>query len=181
VSRPLAIIALLLSAPAAYPWTSQLQGGGEIVVDPDTRRPVFIQNGVQTQLWDGVHRLDDGSVVTVKEGRVVPTQQMLDAPSAAPETDDATQEPTAEAEPPLDGRAPPPAGDLGGASRCEVLVLRMCGADRRCSRSPACLAARQLGELEREERIRGAGPEAMLAIAAQCEEAAASAFFEPCP
>jgi hypothetical protein len=141
----------------------------------------LIQNGVQTQLWDGVHRLDDGSVVTVRDGRVVPTQQMIDTPRAAPEAEEAAPEPTTDAEPPLLARPAAPRGELGGATACEVLVLQMCGADRRCSRSPACLAARQLGDLEREERIRGADPDAMRAIAAQCEEAAASDFFEPCP
>jgi hypothetical protein len=179
VSRPLLICALILAAPATHPWTSSLQRGGEIQIDPDTRRPILIENGNQTQLWDGIHRLDDGSTITVRDGRVVPTEGMLDPPSPPPQP---TEE-APDANAPAGAEMPTPASDttLDGTSPCEHLVIRVCGADRRCWREPPCVAARQLRDLEREERLRGADPAALEFNAAQCEEAEASDFFVPCP
>ena len=57
-------------------WQGQLKDGGQVQMDPQTRRPVVTTpQGVTTQLWDGVHRMQDGSTVTVRSGVAVPSPQ----------------------------------------------------------------------------------------------------------
>jgi hypothetical protein len=46
-------------------WTSQLQGGGTVTVDPNTNRATVTRNGVTSQIWDGAHRLQDGTILIV--------------------------------------------------------------------------------------------------------------------
>ncbi|WP_373509204.1 hypothetical protein, partial [Thiocapsa sp.] len=93
-------ILLLCAAPARAdePWTAPLQRGGQVEVDPRTNRPVLTQDGRQTQLWDGVHRLEDGSVIRIEGGRVVPTTDML-VPSPTP-SESATTDAEGEADQP---------------------------------------------------------------------------------
>jgi hypothetical protein len=166
-------ILLLCTAPihAAEPWTAPLQRGGQVEVDPRTNRPVLRQDGRETQLWDGVHRLEDGSVIRIESGRVIPTTDML-VPFPAPsesttnDTEGATEQ--------------PPVAPLTGASPCERLVLQVCGAARTCWREPACEAARQLREMEQEEWLRGADPSLVTETGKQCEEAMSNAFFASC-
>lgn len=164
---------LLCTAPAGAdePWTAPLQRGGQVEVDPRTNRPVINQDGRQTQLWDGVHRLEDGSVIRIEGGRVIPTTDML-VPPLAPE-----QSATTDAE----GETDQPAGEpITGASPCEQLVIRVCGASRTCWREPACEAARQLREMEQEEWLKGADPHRVTESGKQCTEAMSNDFFAPC-
>lgn len=135
---PLTGIALLSSGPAtgSEPWSATLERGGRVEVDPRTNRPLLIQDGRETQLWDGVHRLEDGSVIRIQGGRVIPTTEMR-AP-AHPDRSEADDS--------------PPAGEhISGASPCETLVIKTCGASRACWTQPPCEAARQLRDMEQED------------------------------
>jgi hypothetical protein len=165
-------LALLLSfqlfpAPGLAEWTSRLENGGQVVVDPESNRATVTRKGVTTPLWDGVHRLEDGTSLTVRSGQVVPNQAILRA------------------------RQPqPPAGDQAavwvgtpiiGASPCEQLVERVCGANGSCKTAPACDPARQLLAMEREERSQSGVPGYMTYTSGQCKEAARDReFFHAC-
>ena len=53
---------LLMALPvSAADWQAERYGGGQITVDPDTNRATLNRNGVETPLWDGVHRLEDAA------------------------------------------------------------------------------------------------------------------------
>ena len=52
--------------------TSTLVGGGVVTVDPDTQRATVTRDGVTTPLWNGVHRMQDGSALIVNQGEAVP-------------------------------------------------------------------------------------------------------------
>jgi hypothetical protein len=169
---------LLCAAPAlaAEPWIAPLQSGGQVEVDPRTNRPVLTRDGRQTQLWDGVHRLEDGSVIRIEGGRVVPTTDML-VPPPAPSASASSDAEGADNQP-----ADRPVGEpVTGASPCEQLVIRVCGPSRTCWREPACEAARQLREMEQEEWLKGADPHFVTDSGKQCGQAMTNAFFAPCP
>jgi hypothetical protein len=179
------LVLCAVHAHADEPWTAPLQRGGQVEVDPRTNRPVLDQDGRRTQLWDGVHRLEDGSVIRIEGGRVVPTTDML-APSGTPSesgTSDADADAdAAEASEAAEETTEQPTGyRLTGASPCEQLVLRACGAARTCWLEPACEAARQLRQMEQEEWLKGADPSLDTESGKQCEEAMSNAFFAPCP
>ncbi|EGV16113.1 hypothetical protein [Thiocapsa marina] len=177
---PAILLLFVFHAHADEPWTAPLQRGGQVEVDPRTNRPVLDQNGRRTQLWDGVHRLEDGSVIRIEGGRVVPTTDML-APSGAPSEPAASDTEAPEAVEADEGEAKQPTGGrLTGASPCEQLVLRVCGAARTCWQEPACEAARQLRQMEQEEWLKGADPGRVTESGKQCEEAMSNAFFAPC-
>jgi hypothetical protein len=153
--KPTAIaLALTLIATLAAPaiqvaaWTGTLPDGAEIRVDPNTHKATRVDGDSAVQLWDGVHRMADGSVVIVRDGTVVPNPAMLQ-----------TWEGSAPQEETLVGRP------------CELLELRACGADNACAGAPDCLAARRLRNAEREEQRRAplsAGAPPATAIGNRC-------------
>ena len=163
---------LLVANPvmAREPWGAPLARGGWVEVDPRTNRPLLIQDGRQTQLWDGVHRLLDGSVIQVREGRVVPTLEMLSPPRAVSLPDQSNVPPTSDQ---------PGAEYFSGASPCTQLILRACGAANHCWAAPACAAARQLLEMEQKDWP-GGGPGFITDTGNQCREALSNRFFAPC-
>ena len=75
----LSFVALLASGPVLpESWTSELSRGGHIEVDPATNKPwISTPEGAHVPLWNGVHRLQDGSTVTVREGVMVPNEEVL--------------------------------------------------------------------------------------------------------
>lgn len=151
---------------AADPWTGELRGGGEVRVDPNTNRPTVIIDGEKTQLWDGVHRLEDGRELTVESGRVVPNKEIL-----------RTREPWPEpASPAAEGEGKP----IVGTSPCNQLVQKVCGPDASCADSAACGPARQLLDMEREEQRRLGTPQRQVSTTAKCIEALNDDFFSPC-
>jgi len=141
------------SLPMAADWRGQLSDGTQVEVNSQTHRAWHLNHGQRRPLWDGVHRLADGSVVIVREGRAVPQAGMLDAWSR-PET--------------------PKTGSR--LADCERLLDHACGTDWRCVRAEPCRAARQLGAMADEAETAEAADE----LAAQCREALASDFFTPC-
>jgi hypothetical protein len=145
---------LLTPLSAALAWTGVTPEGAEVRVDPDTHRATRTQDGVAMPLWDGVHQLDDGSVVIVRGGTAVPTRQMLET---------------------WEGAASDAAGHL-----CADLVEQVCGPDARCAAAPACAPARQLLIQETAERA-AADSGAVTPSGGQCQAALGNAFFAPCP
>jgi hypothetical protein len=157
-----------ISAPRVEAWTAQLQGGGEVHVDPQTRRPTVTIDGKTTQLWDGVHILKDGEELTVESGRVVPNKEILQATVPKP--------------PP----ARPPVGTGGanaviiGLSPCEELVKQVCGPQGKCSESRGCDPARQLLAMEAKERQASGTPNRTTYTSGKCREALKDRFFAAC-
>jgi hypothetical protein len=222
----------LSQALRAEGWSGTLRDGTQLRVDPETRRAVRDQDGSQRPMWDGVHYLDDGSMVIIRDGTAVPTRGMLETWDSGPDPRAAQASPECErlvqrvcgpqdacgqsgsclsarkllqdaVSTAADAAPGAPAGDSGGAcakalsdpafpvctqvsrgaaaSDCARLVERVCGADGRCAKSPACDPARQLLGLESEERAAGGDPRALTATGDQCREATTNPFFKPCP
>ena len=120
----LAGLALTLSSlvvPRAEAWSGTMPDGSQLRVDPNTRRAVRDQSGAARAMWDGVHRMDDGSVVIIRDGTAVPTKQMMETWQGGPE-----------------GKEPQPGAE------CERLVHRVCGPDDACGQAAPCLSARKL-------------------------------------
>jgi hypothetical protein len=212
-------VAMFLGGPPAVQaqgWTGTLRDGSQLHVDPETRRAVRDQGGFQTQMWDGTHRLENGSVVIIKDGTAVPTRGMLETwdagpPQAAqvrPECERLVQrvcgpqDACGQAGPCLSARKlmqdAGTEGQAGGGEEACVkalsdsafpvctqvardstrLVERVCGANGRCAKSPACDPARQLLGMEAEERT--GDPRALTATGDQCREAMTNPFFKAC-
>jgi len=135
LSRLAILIGLLWSFPMAADagdWVGELENGGEILVDPDSHRAYRIDGGYEGPMWDGVHRLQDGTTVIVNDGIAVPTRGMYSAwEEAGVETVDRPW--------------------------CERLVAKSCGVTGGCSKSPGCERARALLEAERSGRQQGGG------------------------
>lgn len=70
---------------------------------------------------------------------------------------------------------------LSEDSPCRSLLRRVCGRANECGETPACKAARQLGDMEVEERLSAAQPELNPRAAGQCTQALLDKdFFLPC-
>lgn len=145
-------------------WTAKLEDGGTVRVDPRTKRATVIKNGVETQLWDGVHRLRDGSTLIVESGQAVPTEEIYEA-----------REQPVPLTPPEEGRGATTAEEAAeqgtpmvGGSPCQRLVRRSCGPEDRCGQAQGCDLARQLLDMEREERRRGSQLEKMTFTSRKC-------------
>jgi hypothetical protein len=166
--RPMrvAFICLLgLSLPSqAADWRARLPDGSGVEVDVDTRRAWRLEDGQRTPLWDGVHRLDDGSVVIVRDGVAVPNPEMLETWNEAP---------------------PRRPRDLEQDTRpCLELVKRVCGegagGSAACAGSEPCRLARELLEMSAESLPVEAEIQAESSVGTQCREAMTNAFFAPC-
>lgn len=123
-----ASLAILLANPAGA-WQGALEGGGRLWVDPDSRRALRDDGDRPRPLWDGVHRLDDGSTVIVRDGIVVPTREMLEAWGAGPD--------------PL---------SVTGDGPCAALVVWVCGDRDECADTSACFQSRRWLNAERAEQ-----------------------------
>ena len=163
------VLCTLLTAPAAAladNWVTRLDEGQSISVDPTTNRAIIRSGGAAGQpLCDGVHRLQDGSTITIRSGVMVPNEE-LRSPNAAT--------------PPLrpgDEAARLPAQQRNPA--CDLLVIKTCGLQGECKDYEACHLARQLRKLQNSPRQgrRGQG----WAIA-QCQQADRDpGNFQACP
>jgi hypothetical protein len=151
-------------------WTADLVGGRTVRIDPRTNRPTVRLDGEEVQLWDGIHRLEDGGELTVIDGRVVPDKSMARERGVAPAPASA---------PAARGPAEPerPAVDL---APCRQLVEQSCGIDDACVGQEQCSAARQLADMAREQFNIAPGGPAARDMVAKCREALADDFFAPC-
>lgn len=166
-------------APSGEPWRGTLQNGAQVWVDPRTNRPMTNGPGYQTQLWDGVHRLNDGTDLHVRNGRVVPNAEMLKRRQATP-----TPSPEPEARGSTETDIAPPGATASpktsGGRPCQVLVDQACGPDNACADTTKCSAARQLVDMAAEQRARQADPKTLNGTEIKCREALRDSFFAPC-
>ncbi len=145
----------------AAQWTGRLQGGGDVQVDPYTNRATVTRNGLETQLWDGAHRLEDGSTITIRSGRIVPNVEILETRKGTPQ--------------PWEGAL------IVGFSPCERLVREVCGAEGQCANHPDCALVKQLLDMEEQEREASASPNRMTYTSGQCQKVLADGtIFASC-
>lgn len=156
------LLVLLLTALAgisasagADTWESNLKGGGVVRIDPVTRKPTLFYNGGSSLLWDGVHEMEDGSVITIRDGVAVPDETMFSTWSR-----EAPREPGAE------------------APFCEQLVRKVCGFHSECAGERPCYLARELSRLERSE-TRGALEGLMAPSSVECKRGLADTVLFP--
>lgn len=152
----LSVLISLAGAASAGEWTGTLKGGGTISVDPHTNRATVTRDGISTQLWDGVHQLQDGTTLTIRSGIAVPTVSILESREPEPE-DEKLREWIG---------AP-----IVGYSPCERLVRDVCGSSDECATAAGCEPAKQLLDMEQQERQANSTPNIMTFSSAQCQEA----------
>ncbi|MGD2083250.1 MAG: hypothetical protein PVF91_09800, partial [Chromatiales bacterium] len=125
-----------------------LQDGSLVRIDPLTGKArVLTPRGAEAMLWDGVHKLRDGSTIIVRDGVVVPDKPIIGARRGLPES---------------------PPGEA--ASACTNLAGRVCGPGGECADAEACRLAKELAEFERRDREAGR-LDAAERTAAQCGQA----------
>ncbi len=120
----LLLISLSSQAEDAF-WQGALKDGSQITIDPTTNKVTRSWQGEAGLLWDGVHQLDNGAVIIVRDGIVVRDQAILGL-----QQEQERQQ--------LD-------------EACVLLVRKVCGPRDECDSHPACDPARQLLILEQEE------------------------------
>ncbi|CAK0750077.1 exported hypothetical protein [Gammaproteobacteria bacterium] len=149
---------LAIVAPVAMAdLDTYLQDGTPILIDENSRTVSILQGTIRRPLWDGVHRLANGSTLTVTGGILINEFR-------SPETRNLRY------------------GPAGSPSRCEVLVTQVCGPDNRCAYLPGCQAAHQLLQMEEKERPPGDPPSIMTPTSDSCAEALGdTSYFVPCP
>lgn len=144
----------------AQSWQGQMQGGPEIMVDPNTRRATGLIDGDRRPLWDGVHRLEDGSTVIVRDGVAVPTAPMYEQWERQPEPE-----------------------AIFERRYCQQLVRKTCGFDDACRASAPCTRARSLlAEVARERSVgvETGGDERGSGAIARCRDALDDPAFAAC-
>jgi hypothetical protein len=122
------LILLLISMPLLaeeWAWQGSLMDGSQITIDPSTNKAMRTQDGVSSPLWNGVHRLNNGAVIIVREGLVVRDETVIEAQQEQARN------------------------RLNAA--CMQLVTKVCGPHNECVSSPGCDPARQLLAMERDE------------------------------
>jgi hypothetical protein len=128
LAGPALVVAVWLTGAGAETWQTNLKTGGVVRVDPQTHKPTLYFRGGSAPLWDGVHELEDGSVLTVRDGVAVPDETMLRT-----------------------WRSEPVRQALEEDASCRQLVRRACGLGQECAARRACLLARQLQQLAEDE------------------------------
>ena len=160
------LIGLILPVVQAAGWETRLQGGGAVRVDPESNRATVTRNGINVPLWDGVHKLDNGSTLTIRSGIAVPNKAILGARATRPVGPES-----------VDWEGP----EIVGDSPCEKLVHKTCGPLDQCLRTWECRPARQLLATERRERQASQHPERMTFSSLQCQNATEDGtFYPPC-
>ncbi len=143
IAPALLLLALLIGSGQyafASSWNAELGSGQHITISPSTNRAVIQDGAGQGKpLWDGVHRLGDGSTITIRSGIVVPneaiqTYQPAPPPAAAFVRDEAA----------------PVRSPAGSRGHCVELVLRSCGLHGSCRGSESCKLALQLRQAQHQ-------------------------------
>lgn len=134
------LLLLMPTGPAtASSWEAELADGRRIHVDPTTNRPIVeSKDGRERQLWDGVHRLDDGSTITVRSGIMVPNEEVSTLRRPEPSKPEAGADEEADA-------ADASAEDT---ESCDQLVLKTCGLRQACEADESCRLSRQLRAMQ---------------------------------
>jgi len=139
-----------------------MQGGGTVSVDPDTNRATITRSGVTTPLWDGTHRLDNGSILIIRNGEVVPNQSILEA-----------------RQPPKQEEEETVTVPIVGYTPCERLVRQVCGREDQCAGVEGCNLARQLLNMEKEERAASDSPGLTTYTSGRCRRVASDPGIFP--
>ena len=128
-------ISILIST-AAYAQANDitLEDGRAVTIDSATQQAT-IDDSANKPLWDGVHRLNDGSVMIIQDGVVISGGRQTPV----------TQDPL---------NAPLASKTEYQISPCVQLSINTCGFNGQCKDSAACLTAKQLVNLELEEQVR---------------------------
>jgi hypothetical protein len=148
LALPLAVLADTAS------WQGKLQDGSQIYVDSNTNKVSRSAEGETTPLWDGVHKLDNGAVIIVRDGVVVKDRVIIDA-QREQERD-----------------------RLNAA--CMQLVKKVCGMHNECDAHPSCDPARQLLAMEQNE-LNSSWSGVILESSTHCLEALGNeTFFKAC-
>ena len=135
-------------------WQGHLQDGSQITIDPTTNKVTREADGESTLLWDGVHQLDNGAVIIVRDGIVVKDNAILQLQQE--EEKRQIQE------------------------ACMKLVRKVCGPRNECEDHPACDPARQLLQMEQDE-LHTEWVDSVPESSRKCMEAQSNeAFFAPC-
>jgi hypothetical protein len=135
-------------------WQGALLDGGRISIDQSTNKVTRTEDGLSTPLWDGVHNLDNGAVIIVRDGIVVRDATIIEA-QREQERD-----------------------RLNAA--CMQLVKKVCGEHNECSAHSACDPARQLLAMEHEE-LNESWTGMVLETSTHCLEGLGNEdFFKPC-
>jgi hypothetical protein len=152
---PLLLVLVSLVATAeGRSWHGYLQDGSQISIDSSTNKATRTMNGESTPLWDGVHQLNNGAVIIVRDGVVVRDEHIIEAQQAQ-------------------------AQDRLNAA-CMQLVKKVCGPHNECQSHPACDPARQLLALERDE-LNGSWTGSVLESSTHCLEALGNeSYFQAC-
>jgi hypothetical protein len=150
---PILLLSLVVGAEEGS-WQGSLQDGSRITIDPSTNKAMRTLDGETTPLWNGVHRLNNGAVIIVREGLVVRDETVIEAQEEGERN------------------------RLNAA--CMQLVTKVCGAHNECRSQPACDPARQLLAMERDE-LNSSWSGATLESSTLCLEALANEdFFTSC-
>jgi hypothetical protein len=160
-----AMMALFLLPAHAVGWTSTLEDGGTVTVDPDTNRATVNRNGVVTPLWDGTHRMQDGSSLITNHGIAVPNESIIESRRPPPPETEEWQD-----------------VNIIGYSPCEQLVRKVCGQQGQCADAEACDLAHQLLGMETQERNDSSNRNLMTYTSGQCLKAIRDTQnFAACP
>jgi hypothetical protein len=149
------VLLLPLSAFAGNPsWQGKLHDGSQVSIDSNTNKVIRSTEGEVSPLWDGVHKLDNGAVIIVRDGVVIKDQVIIEAQQEQ-ERD-----------------------RLNAA--CMQLVKKVCGMHNECDSHPGCDPAHQLLEMERNE-LNSSWSGVILESSTHCLEALRNDdFFKAC-
>jgi hypothetical protein len=138
--------------------TMELMSGQRIILQGQGRAVLLSdETGHTRPLWDGIHRLRDGSSITVRNGVLQSDALLPDALQELRRTE-------------------------GGLyTRCEALVRKVCGERQECASAPGCGPARQLLDMERQERRPDSPGSVVTSTSELCNDALGDEeFFAPC-
>jgi hypothetical protein len=150
----LLISALLPATADEGAWRGWLHDGSQISIDPRTNKATRRADGEVVPLWDGVHQLNNGAVIIVRDGVVVRDAAIIEAQQQQNRD------------------------KLNAA--CTQLVKKVCGVHHECNSAPACGPARQLFAMERDE-LSSSWSGSVMESSTLCLEAMGNEnFFNPC-
>ena len=158
------LVCLLAFPVLAQSWDSKLYDGSRIEVDVSTNKAThYGADGSVVPLWNGVHELEDGRTVIVRDGVMVPNQEVLSLRREPWREEDFIQK---------------------GFLACDKLVRKACGLGDECAGATGCGHARSLrsyAEQELEESSKPGFGARFVEVPGQCRDAMLNeALFPPC-
>lgn len=159
------LLTLLAFSAGATDWHTSLYGNRGQVTVYDDNRATIREGGVERPLWDGTHRLQDGSTLIIHNGVAVPNLSIMESREQLPPAQPEEWEDV----------------PIVGTSPCERLTRKVCGAENECADAEACEPTRQLVVREKKERQASTNPNLMTPTSGQCLQAMRDTeFFLAC-